>query len=505
MVQSDAFDWMTNMSVVPRYNLGSLRDAQNIIDNVQLQRTLREYMASLQRNIKQRPFPTGFRYNYSPLFAGLLKNPPDPMTLLRELHFPRGEKYMTDVVSDLAGDDIMFRSTDKTNLDAGLKFLNNGADWMLEQDPRLDGVFSIAYPHLMLNKAKLLLRTKRYAELEEHLEDSRIKVGSNWTFITTELINPPSFTRLPSQGPNDLHNLPTPNKQRIEEILNKPPIIQSVKHFSGLLVTHNFAKNTLDTLHNALLHRKVHFYLTQDANLLTNSWSLNNANVHAASGQIIPNVDKPGDVSELAKLLESIHIEERKNLISLEKFVRFNPDNHDAIDMYCAEAEKFLPDKELETKILNLSRITHTPPSTVAYSKMTNKKEWSALASRVIAEGLLKLNESPFSPMRDPWLNLSLWEDLDIERNAIDWYAFMKDSVFWHAPRYYFSQRIMPGAVFLKYINQATRTNNWDAVLVACRARYEWEKKNCQNERMLGIWKQAEEKLRVVPEKESGT
>jgi len=187
--------------------------------------------------------------------------------------------------------------------------------------------------------------------------------------------------------------------------------------------------------------------------------------------------------------------EERKNLNALERFIRLNPDAYYAMDMYCRDAAKLLPDEDIEKNIYNYAKTTHTPPSLAAYSKMGDKESWARLASRVISEGLLGLSDVPIGLERNPWLNLSRWEDLDLDKNAIDWHAFMKGNAFWYHPMYYVTESVMPEVVFVKYLSQAEKAMDWASVLSACEARYKLDKKNCQNETVLMAWKKAEEKL----------
>jgi hypothetical protein len=86
-----------------------------------------------------------------------------------------------------------------------------------------------------------------------------------------------------------------------------------------------------------------------------------------------------------------------------------------------------------------------------------------------------------------------------LDKNAIDWHAFMKNSVFWYNPMYYVTSNAtrsgMPEAVFVKYLGQAEKAQDWASVLSACEARYKLDKKNCQDEPILVAWKKAEEKL----------
>jgi hypothetical protein len=60
---------------------------------------------------------------------------------------------------------------------------------------------------------------------------------------------------------------------------------------------------------------------------------------------------------------------------------------------------------------------------------------------------------------------------------------------------YYVQRTPMPEAVFAKYLNQAVKTGDWNSVFSACGARFQWDEKKCQNEKILAAWKQATEKL----------
>jgi uroporphyrinogen-III decarboxylase len=127
---------------------------------------------------------------------------------------------------------------------------------------------------------------------------------------------------------------------------------------------------------------------------------------------------------------------------------------------------------------------------------MEDKENWARLATRVISEGLERLKDAPSSGYdRNPWLNLSRWEDLDLDKNAIDWYSFMKNNVFWYHPMYYVTGNVMPEAVFAKYLIQAKKAMDWASVLAACEARYSLDKKSCQSETILKAWNQAQEKM----------
>ena len=114
----------------------------------------------------------------------------------------------------------------------------------------------------------------------------------------------------------------------------------------------------------------------------------------------------------------------------------------------------------------------------------------------MIAEGLLRLSDAPSSSQeKNPWQFLSRWEDLDLDKNAIDWHAFIKNGVFWFHPMYYVTSSGMPEVVFVKYLRQAEKAQDWASVLSACEARYSLDKKNCQDETILAAWEKAEEKV----------
>jgi hypothetical protein len=337
-----------------------------------------------------------------------------------------------------------------------------------------------------------MIQFRRHTEIENYLHEVRSISGPNWATIADGLKNP--RFRLRDQ---DINDLPRSTRGRIDDILKLPPIESGPKKQGGLVVSHNLAEKHLDALRKAMGQARVGPSLTQQASLSANTWELHNEGAIVDSGTIKPIEDDADSSPEIAMLVELMLKEEYKNLRTLEFFISRNPDCHEAMDMYCAEAAKHLPDEELESKIYKYTAITHTPPPLWAYSKMGNKENWSALASRVIGEGLLRLNDAPFGLMgeRSPWLNLSNWEDLDLEKNAIDWHGILKSAEFWYDPMYYVQRNPMPDAVFAKYLNQATMAGDWNSVFSACGARFQWDEKKCQYEKFLAAWKQAAEKL----------
>ena len=499
--RSDSLDWMTNQAALTATLLLATRGgSQALKESRELQQEINHFMQLIEDDIIQRPY-FGLRYIHWASFAALSNNP-DPMKLLSRLSFPHANnRKAPPFVSMFAR--LFFLSPrvgedQKPIVDEGFKLLSAIEEWMMTYDPFLDSVFSDAFADLVTSKVGYLIQYQRYSELEKFLEETRIKIGPNWSQIANELKNPrlSNLTRL-------MNEMPGTNKNKLIEILELSAISREKKIFNGLMVSHNLSKVSLDKLHGVLLQGKVYFYLTHDVRLPQDSWLLNNSNVYIGSGSIVPNEDDLNGSTEFSELLGMIRNEERKNLNAMERFIFQNPGNYDAMDMYCTEAAKFLPDEVLEVKIYNYSRITNTPPSLEAYSKMTSKDNWSRLASQVIAEGLLQLNDAPFGLERNPWLNLSQWEDLDLNKNAIDWYAFIKDTVFWYKPMYYLQKIAMPDVVFIKYLTYAEGAMDWTTVLSACEARFTYDKANCQNETILATWNQAEEKLNNLDSRDS--
>jgi hypothetical protein len=83
-----------------------------------------------------------------------------------------------------------------------------------------------------------------------------------------------------------------------------------------------------------------------------------------------------------------------------------------------------------------------------------------------------------------------------LQRNAIDWYAFIKTTEFWYDPMYYVQASVMPETVFMKYLNQAQRAADWGAVVSACEARFVLDKRGCSSEIILNAWIEAEKKVK---------
>ncbi|MDR0498302.1 MAG: hypothetical protein LBH03_01045 [Holophagales bacterium] len=499
LVSSEAMEWMTigltaNLS---RINLGELRKAQILSDNSEFQLLLNDYVRLIEKNIKQRPLSVQLLYRYWFLFNSLKRNPTPLTSFLRELNFPKGtdtfmsDDFIHDVVLDLARNQA--RYSDKNTTDKAFHLLDEATEWMLEKDPRLDDVFGHFFVSFAMDKARLLIQYHRYLELEKHLEDTKNLIDARWSQFVIDIKKPGTFKE------QNLDDIPQINRVRIDSLLELPPSIKNIKPFNGISLIHNIDENIFNKVVYTLQQKKVYSSLTRNNSFSRNSWLVYNAGSHVASGSILP-VD--GESSYNAKILDELFAIifeiDQANFLILKQFVKENPDNLDAIDIYCTDASKFLPDEELENSLLRCHSRTHTPPSLEAFSKMKNKDEWYRLASRVIAEDLLRINDTPISSFRNPWLNLSRWEDLEPDKFSIDWYSLLKDSVFWYSPEYYFAaiEAPMPEVVFTKYLNQAEMAKDWEAVILACRTRYRWDKNKVKEGKIQLAWERAETMLK---------
>ena len=429
-------DWLSNSSLFSSTDvLGRCTHAPILKENKELQKELQALLESLGKEISRYPY-VYFNYTYWSGISAIAKDA-DPFKMISQIKLlpaALGGSAVHDFVSNLAEPfffNPLFSEDGVPIVDDGFKFLADAAEWMLEQDPALDGVFSRAFSSLAVTKAQKLIWIRRYSELEKHLEDTWQIVGPNWPTVVNGLKNP----AVRSKFGDDYTDLPATNKKRVDAILDLAPR---------------------------------------------------------------PEVKKPpAAASESDPELSGGLGQERRNLVALERFIKRNPDTYYAMDKYCRDAAKLLPDEELEKNIYNYTRITHTPPSLAAYSNFHDKENWTRLASQVIVEGLLRLSDAPTSGYEGNrlWKNLSSWEDLDLDKNAIDWYAFIKNTVFWYHPMYYLTRNGMPEVVFVKYLGQAERAMDWASVLAVCEARYRLDKKNCQSETILAAWKKAEEKM----------
>jgi hypothetical protein len=422
------------------------------------------------------------------------------MNFLRELNFPKGtDAFMKplfegSIITDLSLDRLKL-GQDKQFVEEGFLYLEDVEEWMLECDPRLDDIFRVAFPHLEVERARLMIQYQRYQELEKHLENMRNILGSGWKNFVDDMRKPSVFT----ERNQNIDDLSQSNKARINTILELPAPANGIEPFNGIIVSHNLDEEIFNKLQSTLQERKVRSSLPRNSALPKNAWMLYNADAQVASGSLAPAVGESSDNTEITELLERIHEVDHKNFLALKQFVRLNPEHIDAIDILCADAAKFLPDEELGKELLRYARQTRTPPSPEAYSKMNNKDDWSSLAAREIREGLSRLSDVPTDELKNPWLNLSRWEDLDPQKNRIDWHSFLKDTVFWYAPEYYFYPfgAPMPGPVLIKYLNCAELAKDWNAVLVACRRRYSWDKKYPRmDEKISAAWEKAESMLK---------
>ncbi|MDR2562265.1 MAG: hypothetical protein LBC63_10925 [Holophagales bacterium] len=341
-----SLDWMANDGdgLSPMGTVGILRDCPQspiLLENQELQREAAILLESLGKEIAHYPY-SYFRYKYWAGVSAIVKGY-DPRELLDKIKFypisPDGYgvyNFFPDLAVGLVNPRLAVDSQSILDIfDNTLKFMDYGAQWMLEQDPRLDGIFGDAYADLAIKKAEALIQLQRYSDLEKHLEDTWQTVGPRWTVIVNNLRNP----RVALRG-GGIGDLPDTNKKRVDAILDQQP------------------------------------------------------RPMAAKPQAAANDSDDGGISP-----------ERKNLNALERFIRLNPDAYYAMDMYCRDAAKFLPDGDIEKNIYNYARITRTPPSLAAYSKMEDKENWARLASRIISEGLQELCNAPFGlekPLAEP-------------------------------------------------------------------------------------------------------
>ena len=483
---ADSMEWLSVPSMIR--TMASRPEFANksiLKESPEFQRALNNLLVKIEKEMIRDPYQFMYHFNWTS-FACMSQNP-DPWKILSQINFPPGNKKMEMGASivDLA-ESLFHNNREKSGFD----FLNDAENFIEIQDiPK--GSFNDTLYYFATNKIFFLIKYKRYSELEKYLRDLNNKVGPEWPKYVKAIELPTS------PGLIDIKKLP--NRRQIEEILKLPTLGSNEKYFNGILIAHNFSQEIIDKLNAGLSAKKINFDLTQDARLDKNSYTLKNANILINTGSIVQKNDNKDD-SDISELMELTINEEYKNLTALEKFIQQNPDNFEAINMYCSEAAKFLPSESLENKLLNYSSTTGIPISIEAYSKMQNKGNWSRLASKVIAEGLIRLKDAPSGIGGDTWTNLSNWEDLDISRNAIDWYGFFGESAdFWYDPLYYMQPQIMPEIVFLKYLNGAERVADWKAILMACETRFSMDKKKCQNEQILKMWEIATGKEGIYP------
>jgi hypothetical protein len=480
---ADSMEWLGSRSmIITMANRPEFANKSILKESPEFQRALNNLLIKIEKEMIRDPYQYLYYFHWTS-FACMLQKP-DPWRIFSQINFPPGNKK-AEVGSSLAGlaESLFHNNQEKSGFD----FLNN-AETFIENWDIPKGSFKETFFEFAIYKINFLVKYKRHSELEKYLLDLNNKVGPDWPKYVKAL----ETSKHPMLRYVDIKKLP--NKRKIEEILKLPTLGGNEKYFNGILIAHNFSKEPLDKLNAALSAKKLNFELYQDIRLSKNSWTLKNANIPVNSGAIAP-INDSKDNSDIKELMKLAQGEERKSFDALEKFIRQYPDNLEAINMYCLDVAKFLPDDSLEQKIFNYSSVTGIAPGAEAYSKLKNKGAWLRLASKSIAEGLIKLKDAPSSLARNSWSNLSNWEDLDASKNTIDWYGFLENSTdFWYDPLYYMQAQIMPENVFMKYLKGTERAADYKAICNACEVRFSWDKKKCRNEQILKIWTQAAEK-----------
>jgi hypothetical protein len=455
-------------------------------ESIEFQKELNIILSKILYKIKQNPYYLNYYLNWAGL--AMLAKKPEPRQILFDIQFPPGWKSVQVHFSVLANPFFFNKESEK-----GFQFLNDIEDWMDTQI--MNGANFLKARYLFaIEKGDKLIEYKRYAEFADYLIKIRPKLGPEWSKVTEY------FNRLfeNKNTPNNALNRgirDMTNRKQIDEILKLSFEEDNKKYFNSILLSHNFPEPLLDSVVTYLSQNKVNFKATQDMSLTHGSWMLKNANVFVAAGTItfdeLENIDV--NSKEIKGLIDLINREERKYLNTLEKFIAQNPDNHEAMNMYCLEAEKYLPNEDLEKNIFKYSAMTRRPISLEAYSKMTNKDNWIRLSSAIIFDTLNTLKDEPIEGLKEPLQDLSKWEDLNLSRNSVDWYGYFKHTTFWRPPMYYMKKNMIPEVVFIKFLRQAERASDWTAILSACEARFD-EKKDCQNDWILKTWTQAEAK-----------
>jgi len=482
-------DWMNNFLSIPTgFEQYAYMPSNAIIkDTPEFQREMNKFLKLIESEIVKNPYQFLF-YIYWSTFAGYTKKP-DPWKLLSQINFPIvSNKKVLGSFGDLA--DPLFLGG---MVDEGFKFLDDAEKWMETQDIPNGTNFDTALLSLATNKIGRLIGYGRHSDLEKYLRDIRYKLGSKWPECV-EYIKEQIFAK--GKYYKYMYNIDIdqmPNRKTIEEIMELPPIEASEKYFNSFIILHNFTKESSDKLEAALSREKAQAWLVPDSKLPQNHWTLKNANVFVASGSVVQ-----GDTEEMAELMGFVAKEGRKYLKTLEKFIRLHPENFEVMDMYCEEAAKYLPDEELENNIYAYSSLTGKPPASDAYSKMEHKTNWSNLASKMVAQGLIKLKDFCIAQIwANPWSKISGWEDINTSGRLVDWYSFVRTNDFFYDPMYYTQRVVMPSAVFIKFIKQAEIAGDWEMVLNACEARFD-SKAECKNEQILQAWSKAEEKLKKM-------
>ena len=485
--RAESVDWMGNISVLVAFgSMGTPESISALRGNNDFQRELNTLLASVENEIERDPYQYAFYSHWSTL-ANMAQNP-DPRRILSRIAFPPGSmKVYVDF--SLFAQHLFFDG--KTN--EAFKLLKEIENWMELQDINKGVNFYTAFDSLAMLKITELIVNERFTEVEEYLNGLIIRFGPEWPQYSKEIKNSVTL-RLKNGYDIDIQEIP--NAKKVNQLFDFPAIDDG-KYFNALLLTHNFPKEFYDKLAATLSQKKVHFLAVQDAKLSPNAWTLKNANILVGSGAISTNNDDESDddLKNESELMELIHREELKYLNALDGFVRQNPNNFAAMNMYCEEASKYLPDETLENKIYAYTAITRNPISVETYSKINNKNNWLGLISKIKMEELARLRNAPFGLINNPWSTLSKWDDLDILRNPVDWYGFLLNSVFCYNPMYYTQSHVMPEDVFVKTLKQAEKAADWNTVTAACTARF-MEKQNCKNDWILEAWAEAEEKLK---------
>ena len=510
---AESLEWSSSNSVSTTFIQNDLRGVALVTENPEFQQELAKILELYEDEILRYPYSAGFYSDWLG-FLQLSKNP-EPMKLLDKLALPPSNKKWPNFANRAFSPLLLTPDRERMQLKEYqdlanylFKLADDITNWMEELDPDfVDGMFSESYPRFVGEKAGFLLRYERFPELQAYLNGLRNKSGENWPELVKE-IKGWYWANFWNRASSIMDEF---DKNQIERILDAPAAPQTERRPTtyGIHIFHNLGNLPLGKLQAALPRDRG--LLAQDKSMGQGSWTLYNSKALISSGQIAlveGGRDNENNDPEMQELYELIKNEEYKNLDALERFIRFNPDCYEAMDMYCQQAEKFLPNGNIERNMLNYASITRTPISQAAYSKMEGKENWSRLASRMLREGLQRLGDVPLSPGRDlrsprnPWLRLHLWEEMDAGKNAIDWYGFLENTELWYGNAHYVNRYTMPEPVFVKYLHQAERANDWEAVLSACRARFYWNKEQCKDDRFCedksipAAWERAEEKLK---------
>jgi len=455
-------------------------------DSPEFQKEMKKFLNLIENEILKNPYKD-MSYSYWSAYARYIKKP-DPWKLLSQISF----LVPIEIPLFVRFHELAFPLFSCGMEEECLKFLDDIEKWMDAQDianGNGGANFTIGRSSLAVDKMYKLIMRKRYSDLEQYLRDIRYKLGPGWTSCQ-ELLKQTVFR---DEDPI-VDNKEIPNIETIKEILELPPIEEDEKHSNSFIILHNFTKESSDKLQSALSKEKmepwVGVLVVPDSKLPQNAWTLKNANVFVASGSI---AKADGDTEAIAELMGFVAKERRKRLKTLENFIRLHPENLPVKYFYCEETAKYLPDEELENNIYAYSAQTGIPPRPDVYSKMEHKANWSSLALKMVAEGLVKMQD--YGHVDQTWYELSGWEDINSFGKPIDWYMLLKTTDFFYAPMYYMQRSFALDAVFMKFLKQAEMAGDWEAMLNACEARFN-SKADCKNEQVLQAWSKTEEKLK---------